>query len=103
MEVDLICISSNSCGICTLFKGTWRRLQQERPDWRYREFMIYSQADTRMMQQLYGVDRVPHIAITVDEVRVGEIVGTRRLRDLIAEVDSIVESNQSSGEIISEQ
>ena len=102
MEVDLIFVSSNTCGLCTLFKGTWRRLQQERPDWRYREFMIYSQSDVRMMQQLYGVDEVPHIAITVDEVRVGEIVGTRRLRDLITEVDSIVESNQSSGEIIDE-
>lgn len=102
MEVDLIYISSNNCGICRLFKGTWRRLQEERPDWRYRESMIYSLSDARMMKQLYDVDEVPHIAITVDEVRVGHIVGARRLRDLITEIDSIIESNQISGETTNE-
>jgi len=92
MEVDLIYISSNKCGVCIIFKGTWRRLQQERPEWRYREFMVYSPSDARMMNQLYGVDQVPHIAITVDEVRVGQVIGSRRLRDLITEIDSMIEN-----------
>lgn len=90
MQINIILITKNNCGICNLFKGTWRRLQAERPDYIYFQNIIYSDADARLMRTLYKVDSVPHIAVLVDEQHVGDIIGMKKLETLLEEIDSII-------------
>ena len=87
--LDIVYISSNTCGICSLYKGTWRRLKDARPAHSYREYMIYSKADTALALNLYGTDQVPHIVIMKDGKKIDEIVGANRLKTLLEKVDSL--------------
>lgn len=90
MEVSIILITKNNCGICNLMKGTWRRLQTERPDYLFTENVMYSDGDISLMATLYKVDEIPHIAIIKDGEHVGDIIGMKKLQTLLEEIDNII-------------
>jgi hypothetical protein len=90
--IKVVYVYGRHCGICEIVRSTYNKLKEEKPDWDITD--LEAESDKRSMEQ-YNVEATPtwlifkqNILTSRDEYK-GMIEGSRRLKDLISEIEEI--------------